>query len=197
MTSHFLILVPLPVCRSASPAWYEKEATWPFEAHGTGRSATQLVEAPGARRDIQPVQAPGASSDMKLQPTGTSSRDDSAMDRSLTSTRTVTDNTGVSHAEDEMASEPESPVTESDWEVLSDRDPVTEYMLDQEHTEEANYRETMRGARFSWACTRSLTLPTRFFQWMTTLLPVPKPSLPGKYPSSYRLMIGCAGNWRS
>ena len=67
------------------------------------------------------------------------------MDRSLTSTRTVTDNTSVSDTEDEMASELESPAAESDWELLSDRDPVKADELDQEHSEEANYRETMRG----------------------------------------------------
>ena len=27
-------------------------------------------------------------------------------------------------------------------------------------------------------------------------MPVPEPSLPGKYPSSYRLITGCAGSWR-
>ena len=80
---------------------------------------------------------------MQLQPTG--SRDGSAVDWSLTSTRTVADNTGVFDTEDEMASEPESPAAESDREVLSDGDPVKEDKLDQEHFEEANYRETMRG----------------------------------------------------
>ena len=83
--------------------------------------------------------SPFASSDVQLG---------SAVGRSLTSTRTVTDNTGVSDTEDEMASEPESPAAESDWELLSDRDPVREDELDPEHSEEANYRETMRGVCF-------------------------------------------------
>ena len=43
-----------------------------------------------------------------------------------------------------MASEPESPTAESDRALLSDRDPVREDELDQEHSDEANYRETMR-----------------------------------------------------
>ena len=57
-----------------------------------------------------------------------------------------------SDTEDDMASEPESPAAESDREVLSDRDPVKEAKLDQEHSEEDNYKETMRGVRsfISW-----------------------------------------------
>ena len=93
------------------------------------------------------MRLPGAFSDVQLQPTSASGRDGSAVNRSLTSTRTVADNTGVSDTEDKMASEPESPTAESDREILSDRDPVKEDELDQEHSEEANYRETMRGVR--------------------------------------------------
>ena len=47
-------------------------ATWPVEAHGTGRCATQ------------PVEAPGASSDVQMQPTGTGGRDSSPVDQSIT-----------------------------------------------------------------------------------------------------------------
>ena len=56
-------------------------------------------EAPGVRTATQPVEAPGASSDVQF------SGDSSVLDRSLTTTRTFTDNTGVSDTEDEMASE--------------------------------------------------------------------------------------------
>ena len=122
-------------------------ATRPVEAPGTGRSATQSVETPSARTATQLVEAPGASSDVQFQHTGTGSGDGSAVDQSLTSTRTVIDNTGVSDTEDEMASEPESPAAESDRDLLSDTDPVKEDKLDQEHSEEANYRETMKGVR--------------------------------------------------
>ena len=44
--------------------------------------------------------APSASSDVQFQPTGTGSGDGSAVDRSLTSTRTVAENTGVTDSED-------------------------------------------------------------------------------------------------
>ena len=44
-----------------------------------------------------------------------------------------------------MDSEPESPAAVSDSKVLSDREPVKEDKLDEEVSEEANYRETMRG----------------------------------------------------
>ena len=68
------------------------------------------------------------------------------MDWSLTSKRTVTAaNTGVSDIEDELDNEPESPAVISDQEVLSDRDRPKDDELDQEISEEANYRETMRG----------------------------------------------------
>ena len=80
------------------------------------------------------LRLPGASSDVQLQPTGTNSKDGSTVDLSLTSSRTVTDNTSVSDTEDEMASEPESPAAESDRQLLSDRDPVREDKLDQEHS---------------------------------------------------------------
>ena len=109
-------------------------ATWPVEAPSTGRFATQPVETPGARTDVH------------SHPTGTGSGDGSVVDRSLTSNRTVAaDSTGVSDIEDKLCSELESPDVASDQEVLSDRDPAKDDKLNQELSEEANYRETMRG----------------------------------------------------
>ena len=102
---------PAEVFTGASPvqAIRDVTATQPCEAPGTrGKSAanmtaTQLLRLPvQGRSAIPPVEVPGASSDVQFQPTGTSSRGGSAMDRSLTSTRTVTDNSGVSDTEDEM-----------------------------------------------------------------------------------------------
>ena len=96
----------------------------PVQATGevaVNMEATQPVEAPGTRKgDVinknatQPVEAPCASSDVQFQPTDTTCGDGSAVDRSLTCTRTVAENTGVSDSEDEMASAPESPAAESD-----------------------------------------------------------------------------------
>ena len=63
---------------------------------------------------------------------------------SLTSKRTVAATTGVSYLEDELDSESESPAIVCDREVLSDRDPAKDDKLDQEFSEEANYREAMR-----------------------------------------------------
>ena len=117
------------------------------------RIATQSVKAPGERTATQPVEAPGASQEVHSQPNGTGSLDVSAVGWSLTSKRTVTVvNTGVSDTEDKLNSELESAAVVSDQEVLSDRDPAKDNGLDQEFSEEANYRETMRGVRsfMSW-----------------------------------------------
>ena len=165
-------------------------ATWPVEAPGTVRVATQPAEAPGAWTVTQPVEAPGARSG--VQPTG--SVDVSAVDQSLTSKRTVAAaNTGVSDTEDKLDREPESPAVISDQEILSDRDPPKDDKFDQEFSEESNYRETMRGVRFFYGLVPdSRLLIARLLHGTTSLLPVPKPTLPGKDPSSYRLMTGCA-----
>ena len=121
-------------------------ATLPVEALSTVRVATQLVNAPGAWTATQPVLASGTRSEVHSQPTGIGSVDVSAVDRSLISKRTATAaNTGLSDTEDKLNSEPESPVVVSNLEVLSDREPPKDDELDQEFSEEANYRETMRG----------------------------------------------------
>ena len=109
------------------------------------------------------------------------------MDWFLTSSRTVADNTGVSDIEDELCSEPESPDVASDREVLSDRDPTKDDELDQELSEEVNYRETMRRVR-------------SFMGWHqipdfdSSSSSLDDNSFAGSHPSSYRLMTGCAGN---
>ena len=121
-------------------------ATLPVEALSTVRVATQLVNAPGAWTATQPGLASGTRSEVHSQPTGIGSVDVSAVDRSLISKRTATAaNTGLSDTEDKLNSEPESPVVVSNLEVLSDREPPKDDELDQEFSEEANYRETMRG----------------------------------------------------
>ena len=93
-------------------------ATWPVEAAGMMRVATQPVEAPGARSEVH------------SQPTSTSSMDVSSVDWSLTSKITVAAaNTGVSDSRDELNSEPESPAVTR---AMSDRDPPKDDELDQE-----------------------------------------------------------------
>ena len=118
-------------------------------------TATQPVEDPSTRVEsaanmtaTQPVEAPGARTDVFAQPTGTGSEDVGAVNLSLTGKRTVAATTGVCDTEDELDSERESLAVVSDREVLSDRDPAKDHELDQELSEEANYRETMRGVSF-------------------------------------------------
>ena len=121
------------------------------------------------------------------------------MDKSLTSKTVAATTTAVSDSEDEMNSELEFPAVVSNQGDLSDRDPPNDEELDQEISEEANYRETMRGEGcvLLWAGTRSQTLIAHHLQWTTTLLPVPEPSLQVKYPSSYQQMTGCTDTLRN
>ena len=96
------------------------------EAVDEMQTATQPLEAPGAGTATQPVQAPGSVPDG--QPTGDvdlSSASDSEADQ-LSVTGSLDD--------------------EIHWDRSPDRD-VTRDETDQEPTEEANYRETMRGVR--------------------------------------------------
>ena len=96
------------------------------EAVDEMQTATQPLEAPGAGTATQPVQAPGSVPDG--QPTG------------------EVDLSAASDSEADQLS-----VTGSlDDEIHRDRSPdrdVTRDETDQEPTEEANYRETMRGVR--------------------------------------------------
>ena len=70
-------------------------ATWPVEAPSTGRYTIKSVEAPSARMATLSVEALGASTDVHSHPTVTGSGDGSAVDRSLTSSKTVAaDNSG-------------------------------------------------------------------------------------------------------
>ena len=137
---------PVEVCASPVHSTGDITATQPVEApdmiweSATIMTATRPVEAPSTGRfSTQPVKAPCATADVLSQPTGTSSGDGSAVDRSLTSSRTVAaDNTGVSDIEDKLCSELEFPDVASDREVLSDRDLAKDDKLDQELSEEAN-----------------------------------------------------------
>ena len=96
------------------------------EAVDEMQTATQSLEAPGARIATQPVQAPG--SFPEVQPTGEG--DPSAASDSEADQLSVTDSLG----------------DETHRERSADRD-VSRDEPDTEPTEEANYRETMRGVR--------------------------------------------------
>ena len=96
------------------------------EAVGEMQTATQPLESPGAGTATQPVQAPGLVPD--VQPTGEG------------------DLSGASDSEADQLSFTGS----LDDEIHRDRSPdrgVPRDKADQEPTEEANYRETMRGVR--------------------------------------------------
>ena len=104
----------------------------------------------------------------------------------LTSRKTVAV-TGVSDTEH---SEPGSPAGGSDQGELSDRDTPQDEGLDQELSEEANYRETIKGVRSFMGWHQILDFDSSSPSSL-------EPSLPGKYPSSYRQMNGFAESWKS
>ena len=90
------------------------------------QTATQPLGAPGAGIATQPVQAPG--SFPEIQPTGEG------------------DMSAASDSEADQLSVTGSLDDEIHWDRSADRD-VSRDDPDSEPTEEANYRETMRGVR--------------------------------------------------
>ena len=107
-----------------------KSATRPVEGPGTDvkqQNATQPFEAPCARMATQPVEAPGAGPEVLLSGAGeTALQSDSDYD---------------------LQSEPGSPVDVNDWSGSPDRDFNREDTGDQDLSEDASYRETIRGVR--------------------------------------------------
>ena len=105
--------------------------------------ATQPVEAPGVGTATQPGQAPGAGPDVLL-----SSTTDAALsvDQTLTSGRVVQSTSG-SESEDDQHSEAGSPLEGNFQDASPDRDLTRDDSADQELSEEASYRETIRGVR--------------------------------------------------
>ena len=88
-------------------------------------------------------------------------------------------------SEAEMDREPVSPASSNaQGELL-------EESTDQDLSEEANYRETIRGVRSFMVWLRSLTSTVPLLPWMIILLPVPESNQLVKYLSSYRWMSGC------
>ena len=86
------------------------------------QNPTQLVEAPGAGMTTQPFEAPGAGPEVLLSGTGSAVQSDS---------------------EEDLQSEPGSPAGDN----FRYGSPDKEDLGDQELSEEASYRETIRGVR--------------------------------------------------
>ena len=108
-----------------------KSATCPVEGPGTGVLATQPVEAPSAGTATQPVEAPGAGPDVLLTDIGNAALH---AEQTSTSGKTV-DITGRSVGDNFRDSSP-------------DRDFTRDESTNQELSEEASYRETIRGMRY-------------------------------------------------
>ena len=107
------------------------------------QSATQPVEAPGAGTANQTVEAPGAGPE--VLPSGTGDAALSA-DQTLTSPRAAQCTSG-SESEDEQHSETGSLLEGNYWDGSPARDLTRDESTDQELSEEASYRETIRGVR--------------------------------------------------
>ena len=112
-----------------------KSATRPVQGPGTSDAATQPLQAPGAGTATQPPQAPGAGPE--VLPTGYEAMQ---LDPSLPGVRTD-EITGESDSEAEMDREPASP------DSANAQGELPEESTDQDLSEEANYRETIRGVR--------------------------------------------------
>ena len=105
--------------------------------------ATQPVEAPGAGTATQSVEAPGAGPEVLLTGTGNAAL---YVDHTFTGGKTV-DITGGSESDEDLQSEPGSPVDSNVQGESPDRDLTRDESADQELSEEASYRETIRGVK--------------------------------------------------
>ena len=138
--------------------------------------ATQPLEAPGAGTATQPVQAPGSVPD--VQPSGEG------------------DLSAASDSEGDQHSVTGSLSDENSLYGSPDRDLSKEEAADQEPSEEANYRETMRGIR-SFMGWHNIPEFETVSSLMTTPLPVHVFSQPVKFQSSSRWTTGYAGRWEN
>ena len=156
------------------------------------QTATQPLEASGARTATQPVQAPGSVPD--VLPSGTGDVDFNA-DQTLTGSRVVQSSSG-SESEDDQHSVTGSLLEGNYWDGSPDRELTRDESADQELSEEANYRETIRGVR-SFMGWHKVPEFESVLLLMTTFLPVHVSSQPVKCQSSFRWMIGCVRRWTS
>ena len=107
------------------------------------QNATQPVEAPGAGTATQPVQDPGAVPDVLSSGTGDAAF---SVDQTLTGPRAVQSTSG-SESEDEQHSQTSSLLEGTYRDVSPARYLTRDESTDQELSEEASYRETMKGMR--------------------------------------------------
>ena len=107
------------------------------------QNATQPAEVPGAWTATQPVQAPGAGPDVLPSGTGDAAF---SVDQTLISPRAVQSTNG-SESEDEQHSQTGSLLEGNYRDASPTRDLTRDESTDQELSEEASYRETMRGVR--------------------------------------------------
>ena len=124
-----------------------KSATHPVQGPGTSNVATQPLQAPGAETATQSLQTPGAgtatqplqapSAGPEVLPTG---NDPAQLDQSLSGGRTV-EISGESESEPQLDSEPASSAS------ANAQGELPEDSTDQDLSEGANYRETIRGDR--------------------------------------------------
>ena len=124
-----------------------KSATRPVQGPGTSDVATQPLQAPGAETATQPLWAPGAgTATQPLQAPGAgpevlpTSNDPAQLDQSLSGGRTA-EIAGESESEPELDREPASPAS------ANAQGELPEDSTDQDLSEDANYRETIRGVR--------------------------------------------------
>ena len=107
------------------------------------QNATQPVEAPGAETATQPVQAPAAGPDVLPSGTGDAAF---SVDQTLTGGRVVQSTSG-SESEDDQHNETGSMLEGNLRDGSPDRELTRDESADQELSEEASYRETIRGIR--------------------------------------------------
>ena len=124
-----------------------KSATRPVQVPGTSDVATQPLQAPGAETGTQPLWAPGAgTATQPLQAPGAgpevlpTSNDPAQLDQSLSGGRSA-EIAGESESEPELDREPTSPAS------VNAQGELPEDSTDQDLSEDANYRETIRGVR--------------------------------------------------
>ena len=126
---------PLGVPSTNAVRDVSKSATRPVQGPGTSDVATQPLQAPGAEIATQPSQAPGAGPE--VLPTGI---DSTQLNQSLPRVR-PDEFAGESESEAEMDGEPASPTS------VNVQGELPEDSTDQDLSEDANYRETIREVR--------------------------------------------------